>query len=283
MIRFLIDDKGTLQVQQLIEQSCVYLDHWALRKLSEDPARRNRLVSALKSRGGTLMLSWLNLAEFTQVTDPAQARAAEELVEVVLPNVFFLEVNPFTVWEKEDELLAGGKPAAPHADTEFLQAFSTLRPTSVNPFTARDLFTAVQERGKTEGFDSLADTITRRIDALRDVMDSDAEFEKLVRRTSSGPQIQHGTRYVLRELSRTFLTDRRTKLTRNHAIDLLHSVVPVAYCDLVLLDRHWRHQVELMRSRFAKVDMNVPLAQVYSERNNGVEEFLSALERGNEA
>lgn len=224
------------------------------------------------------MLSWLNLVEFTKVKDGAQARCAESLVEDVLPNVFFLEINPFSVLEKEDELLARGKLTAPHADTGFLKAFIALTPTSVRPFTARNLFTTAHESGFAGRFDALADTIVERSDALREAMDNDAAFEKLVRRLPSGPEIQRGTRYVLRELARTFLLDRTVKLTRNHAIDLLHSVVPVAYCDLVLLDKHWETQVERVRSRFAEAGMDVPLARVYSRRMNGMQRFLSALE-----
>ncbi|MGH9958167.1 MAG: hypothetical protein ACREBC_13715 [Pyrinomonadaceae bacterium] len=148
----------------------------------------------------------------------------------------------------------------------------------MKPFTTRNLFTAAHESGRAGRFDAMADTIVERSDALREAMDNDAAFEKRVRRLPSGPEIQHGTRYVLRELARTFLVDRTVRPTRNHAIDLLHAVVPVAYCDLVLLDKHWETQVEKVRSRFVQACMEVPLARVYSRSNNGMERFLSALE-----
>lgn len=102
MVRFLIADNGSIRVAQVTAAPAVYLDHWALRNISENPALRARVTGALKSRSGTLMLSWLNLVEFTKVTDGAQARCAEALVEDVLPNVFFLQINPFTVIERED-------------------------------------------------------------------------------------------------------------------------------------------------------------------------------------
>ncbi len=278
MVRFLIDDTNTIRVEQATVAPAVYFDHWALRNISEDPALKSRVTGALNSRGGTLMLSWLNLAEFSKVTDSAQAQCTESLVEDILPNVFFLEINPFTVIEKEDQLLAGGQPTAPHADTGFLKAFIALTPTSARPFTARNLFRAVTQSEFAGEFDALANTIVERSNALRDSMVNDATFEKRVKRLPSGPEIQHGTRYLLRELARSFLVDRTLSLTRNHAIDLLHSVVPVAYCDLVLLDKHWETQVEKVRSRFADADMNVPLARVYSRRMNGMERFLSTLE-----
>lgn len=91
---------------------------------------------------------------------------------------------------------------------------------------------------------------------------------------------QHGTRYILRELVRPMLLDQAAKVTRNHAIDLLHSVVPVAYCEMVLLDKHWQTQVERMRARFVKATMSFPVAQVFSRKTNGIDQFLSLLESG---
>jgi len=212
------------------------------------------------------------------MTDRGQAEAAEALVEEILPNAFFLEVNPFEVIEREDRLLSGSQPIAPHADLGFLEAFIYLRPRSVRPFTAHGLFTAAQESGRNSRFESLADTVVERVEALRETMDSDESFSALIKRLPSGPEIQRGTRYVLRELSRSFLVDRSIKMTRNHGIDLIHSVVPVAYADLVLVDKHWEAQVERVRGRFIDAGMNVPLARVFSRRANGLERFFGELE-----
>jgi hypothetical protein len=77
---------------------------------------------------------------------------------------------------------------------------------------------------------------------------------------------------------RTLLVDKRMKITRNHAIDLLHAVVPVAYCDLVLLDKHWETQVDRVRQRFVAARMRVPMAKVFSARRNGLDRFLTELE-----
>ena len=55
----------------------VYLDHWALRRFSEDSDLGARLTGILRDRGGTLALSWLNLGEYAAVSDPKQRRAAE--------------------------------------------------------------------------------------------------------------------------------------------------------------------------------------------------------------
>ena len=279
MIEFRINDRrGQLEVGQQDVSPTVYLDHWALRSFSDNESLATRLTAALELGNGTLALSWLNLVEFTKVTVEQQARNAEDLLEANLPRVFFLEVEPFSVIRREDELVAGRPPAPPHADLGFLSAFSCLRPTSLNSFTAHDLFQVVQASQLANSFDDLADTVVRRVAALRDELDTNPGFQSAVRRLPCGPRIQRGTRFLLREMLRTLLVDKGTRITRNHAIDLMHAVVPVSYCDFVLLDKHWETQVDRVRSRLKMAGMTVPMGKVFSGKANGVDRFLRELE-----
>lgn len=278
MVKYLLDRHGQLRVEQWTVAPAIYFDHWALRDISEDSTLRNRFTEALLRRGGTLMLSWLNLVEFTKVTDVSQARAAEALIEDLLPNVFFFEVNPFIVIEAEDALLSGADPFPPHADKQFLRAFIALRPNSPRPFTARNLFITPLESGLDPRMDDLADTVVERVEALRATFLSDAEFEGRVRNLPQGQPIQHGTRYVLRELVRPVLLDQSLKFSRNHAIDLIHSVVPLAYCDIVLLDKHWKTQAEKVRERVTAANMTFPIAKVFSGKTDEVSKFLELIE-----
>src|SRR5687768_594505 len=118
MVRVEDTAAGTALIQR-DEPPSVYLDHWALRKLSVAPTLRKRFITALKKLEGTLAISWLNLAEYSGVTDKPQSRAAEALFEGALPQVFFLDSNPSTVIERENALLGGGPASAPHADPDF--------------------------------------------------------------------------------------------------------------------------------------------------------------------
>jgi hypothetical protein len=278
MISLTINKNGELLVVQQASLPTVYLDHWALRKISENPSLANRLTVALESRKGTLALSWLNLVEFTKVTEEEQARKAENFLEANLPHVFFLEVDPFAVIQREDELLAGGPPIAPHADADTLRAFALLKPASPSAFTARDLFKIMQNDQPVSGFNKLADTFVGRVEALRNELDTNPEFQSAVNRLPTGPQIQRGTRYVLRELIRPFLVDKKIRITRNHGIDFMHAVVPVAYCELVLLDKHWEAQVGCVRSRLNAAGMSVPIGRVFSGKANGIDRFVNELE-----
>jgi hypothetical protein len=142
----------------------VYLDHWALRELSDAPPLRARLVGGLKRSGGSLALSWANVGEFTRVADDAQRRVAEDIVEQLLPDVYFLEVDPFKVIDREDALLTGGSRAAPHHDTDLLKVFASLNRRPAQQLTARGLFPAVRGRilpGLTHVGEALIDRVSR--------------------------------------------------------------------------------------------------------------------------
>jgi hypothetical protein len=280
MVRLGINADGVPIVIQQDLPPTVYVDHWALRKFSQDPGLSQRFTRALEKRGGTLVLSWLNLAEFSRVTDRNQGRMAEEFYAANLPRIFFLDSDPFSVIRRENEILSGRARVAiaPHADLGSLSTFVYLDPRAPTGLTLRKLFTTVQGDQLRPGFDKLADTVAERIQVLRNEHDQKREFRSAVARLPSGPAIQHGTRYVLRELARTLLINRGVKVSRNHAIDFMHAVVPVSYCEFVLLDKHWRTQVQLVRSRLSKTTLNVPLGRVYSEKAYGIEKFFCDLE-----
>ncbi len=67
-------------------------------------------------------------------------------------------------------------------------------------------------------------------------------------------------------------------MVRNDAMDCFHAVVPVAYCDFVLLDKHWAAQVTHVRARFEAGGLAVPMATVFTRGRGGVEKLLTALE-----
>lgn len=281
MIDISVNENGELQIGQRLSSPAVYMDHWALLDFSEDENLGLEFMTTLQAREGTLTLSWLNLVEFSKVTNREQARKAELFIEKNLPRIFFIEVEPFQVIRSENSLLAGGPKLPPQADPSLLQKLLSLAPASsqmVYPLSVHNLFSSVQDEGLAGDSERFADTVIERIETMREEVRHESDFESAVRRLPSGPTIQAGTRYVIRELLRTMLLNKQMKITRNHAIDLLHAVVPVSYCDFVLLDRNWETQVAQMRKRVSDARMSFPIAKVFSRKGSGLERFLKELE-----
>lgn len=74
------------------------------------------------------------------------------------------------------------------------------------------------------------------------------------------------------------LTNPGKNLTRNDAFDWFHAVVPVAYCQGVLLDGHWARQTEIVVDTLANGGLRAQMAAIFSGRGNGVERFLREIE-----
>lgn len=270
MIKFAIKENSDLEAVQLDISPTVYLDHCALRTISQDQAFTERLTTTLKSVGGTLALSWVNLTEFAKVTDQEQARMAEQLIDANLPLIYFLEVNPFVVIDRENSLLAGGPPLPPHADQEFLKTIFLLNPRSIALCSAHDLFVAMQNPELVQLKERLANTFVSEVERVR-------REDKPIPETA-GP-IQRGTRYILRELMRPLLKDKQRPITQNDAFDFYHAVVPVAYCDFVILDKSWEAHVTQAFPRLKSWGMSAPIAKVYSLKAGGLDRFILELEQ----
>ena len=271
---------GDLVAGQQAVPPTVYLDHWALRIFSQDQGWASPLTAALRSRDGTLVLSWANLAEFSTLTDQRQACQAETLIEAILPRIFLLEANPFIVIDREDQLLAGGPPVAPHGDPDFLRALVMLKPRPPALFTAHDLFSVMQSQEAAERTAKMADVFVSQLAKMRDEVQTDPTLRATLRRPATTAPIQRGTRFILRELVRALMLDKGTKITRNDALDFFHVVVPVAYCEFVLVDGYWETQVDRVRSRVQESKFPVPMATVFSRRKEGLDRFIRELEQG---
>jgi hypothetical protein len=123
----------------------------------------------------------------------------------------------------------------------------------------------------------LAATTRGALKKLRRRHADDPGFQRLVRTTRKpGARAATDTDAVTRALAATFFPDLRREITLNDAIDFLHAVVPVTFCDAVLLDGATHDLVERARRQYPGVRM----AATFSGRGNGIERFLSHLASG---
>lgn len=275
MIEITIGANGELTAGQQLVSPAVYLDHWALRAVSEDAALSARFTKALAARAGTLLLSWANIAEFPDLDEQA-AEKAENFIEAQLPRIFFLELNPFEVIRRENALLAGGPPVPPHADLDLLRLVVGLRPSGVQPMTCMGMLAEVSGAGA-ESRERMKAVFVERVSSLREEYLEDNDFRALVDRTLRGHPAPRGTAVVLREIVAGLLRDKSTPITPNDALDFFHTIVPVAYSDFALLDRRWRDQVDRLRTRLKRTAVEFPLATVFSGKG-AIERLIAASE-----
>lgn len=275
MIQLSIDQGGErFEARQRLEPPSVYLDHWALRTASRDPDLGERLTRAIEARAGTFVLSWANIGEFCNVNQ-ATAEEAESFLEGNLPRLFFSRFNPFDVIEAERLVYAGQSTEPPHADMKLLGMMMTeLRSAGIAPYTCRGMLTDVSGESS-ESMRQMMEAFVQTTLALRERYLNDREFKALVERSHRSPEFR-GTAIVLRELIAGLMRNRHLPLEPNDAMDFAHAVVPVAYCDYVLLDGVWRDQVDRLRTRLRRLKIDFPLAQVFSGRD-ALKQLIDAL------
>ena len=90
-----------VRVRQSFISPTVYFDHWAIRLFSDNLALQDRLVNALRSKGGTLLLSNISFSEFSAPSDPRHAADAEDFIERLLPNIYLTDFALDKVLEQE--------------------------------------------------------------------------------------------------------------------------------------------------------------------------------------
>jgi hypothetical protein len=275
MIEITIGANGELIAGQRLESPAVYLDHWALRGVSEDATLGGRLTKILQIRGGTLVVSWANIAEFSSLGETV-ARKAEEFLDAQLPRLFFQDFNPFHVIKREDALISGAPPIPPHANFNLLRLLVGLRPSGVQPITCIGMLTEVSRR-RLESTERMKATFVERLRSLRAEYLEDKDFKTLVDRSLRRQPARRGTPIVLREVVAGLMRDKESAITPNDAMDFFHTIVPVAYCDFVLLDGRWRDQVDRLRVRLQQAGIDFPLAIVFSG-SGALEKLIAALE-----
>ena len=121
LIEFLqvVNADGSYTVKCARVSPSVYLDTCALRTLSQ-PAVRDRFVKAIKASGGTLVLSWLPILELSG-QDPKYAQAIGAMVDMVAPQLYFLDDSPDRVFENEHLVRQSQLKYAPDSETKIFQ------------------------------------------------------------------------------------------------------------------------------------------------------------------
>jgi hypothetical protein len=253
-------------IQVLVAPS-IYLDHWALLDVSADADLGERFSKALEAVNGTLVLSWANVAEFIKARSDDEAQRAEAFIERNVPRLFFLNPDPFMVRDRN-----GGAPG----DDEVLRAFSELPPTAGREFTATGLLTVV--RGQLfETHDRMTATFVERVEALRAEYERDAALAQQADATSP----DRATRLVLRELLRDYMAVLKRPVAPNDALDFYHTIVPVVFCDWVLIDGQRVAQMERVAKRLKDAGRDdIRLARLISNKraSGGVVRLVEEIE-----
>lgn len=261
--------------KQSFDSPTVYLDHWAVRLFSEDIDLQDRFVRSLRAKAGTLLLSSVTFAEFADLSDPRHCEQAEAFLERLLPNVYFTDFAFDRLLQKENLEPNNAKRFWPPADLPQLKLFVEKASAVSSGLTMHGFVSLAHETRHqiSKSSESLRKLLVEGLSAAR----NDPEYVAKARRIPPSDR-RPRTLLIFGELMRGFNLDSNASISDNDVVDLLHSAMPVNCCDFVLLDGPWAERVEKMRLRIAKTTMEMPIASCFSQRNSGIENFLTELD-----
>ena len=266
--------EGSVVLRERLGCPTVYLDHWALNDIALNDRLRNRFVTAISERGGTLRLSLINITEMMRQEDDSEIEAILALVDSVDASLINAHITEVIRLERELRYGNSGYYGNPSSLPEVIHCYlvasnwpDSVRVSELLRIVVGEAFTRQYEQNCKDRFDRLK----RLVDTAR----ADEQVVKRSRRTwNKGKQKGDAGMPPTRELARMLcalpVLNKEMKLTRNDFDDMFHAIVPVAYCDIVLLDKRWRAFVNQTGLQHPRVAMVFDSA--------GLEDFFETLE-----
>lgn len=246
----------------------IYLDHWALRRLSENAALGARFLEAFTHRG-TVMFSLMNVAEIARDAAPHRAQQIRDFLEKLGPYWIPMTIDPLRIMEAE-ERRGTSDGMHPCVSVGFL-----LEPAFATKLTsgAVSLVHVVDLTRGPDGDELIHTTARSTAELLVSIQDRRAvyatnrkEIDKkypLLSFDATKPM-----RGIYNGLVRYTITDTFT-LNDQHARDLFHAIASVGCADMVTLDAHWAGQV-------GKLKLPQEFVKIYSEAK--LDAFFADLE-----
>ncbi len=261
---------GVSITQTLRGRPLVYLDHWAVRRFSDDEALADRFIAALHAAQGTWLFSQMNLSEFTSMRDIHTARRVEKLIQRAFPYFYVLDTVADTPYFRKDQAARSTDAPDKHWMLRDLGDRAVISGGTFN--THRFISDCIEHANELMPlFDQMKREIANHITDIRK-----AVFASQDRKTLVPARNMRLIDIFMEELLVEPAGQASQRFRDNDAVDFIHALPACQLCDMVLLDTAWCHKVTLATRRIREAEIDGRIAACYSP--NGVDDFLAALE-----
>ncbi len=262
-----IDGRIAVKIGQIAYPPTVYLDTWALFDFIEDNDLADKFIKILNNLGGTLMLSMISVIENMAIDDQEQIQNLYKFIDSI--EAAFLDFNFTRVIRKEKI----NKKISPAIDLELLDAFMKIHE-SENPLKVSEIFSAYRqdlESGKVleENWEqSLFPIIVKARNNINSLSNTKKRFRK--RKEKANTCKFPCTEFLWESCIDYIAINENMEMPNKEWYDVLHTIVPAAYCDFLLIDKRWLNFIKSTGLNSSQI------AKVYSRQN--LNEFLKDLE-----
>ncbi len=267
MIEIEVGENDTYLVKVGMRSPIVYLDHWAVSKISSNSEWRGRFVRALHKNDGTLLFSSLNIIELGRHIN-AQPDV-KLLLDGVGTNWCFIDVNAPAVIEREENWVSGQMPPC-FNEVGLRSYYPYIHGEALNLSKIVDLVMGQKDR-----YDDIYARLDESVKQMTDVQEAIKRKDPKINPDAykpGGHNPQQPTKYVYHSFMRGTLWSS-LKLTRNHVADLQHATAALAYADFILLDGHWYQQALNLLKELPNLK-----ERIFRDNPTEMDRFLGILE-----
>ena len=272
-----INGKIIVKIDQIAIPPTVYLDTWVLFDFIKDDKLSDKFIKISNNLGGTLMLSIMSVLESVGLKNQKQFQCLCDLIDSLgIDKVALLDFNFMRVNVKEKIYKKTGGPflkISPAVDFELLDAFIKIHKPE-DPLKVSEIFSAYRqdlENGKVleENWEqSLFPIIVRARNNINALSNAKKRFRK--RKEKANTYKFPCTEFLWESCIDYIAINENMKMPDKEWRDIFHTIVPVAYCDFVLVDKKWLNFIKSTGLEYPQI------AKVYAQRN--LSEFLKDLE-----
>ena len=276
MLRYkTVTDEG-VSVEQITGRPSLYLDQWMWCLLSENIELKNRFIAIGEKVCPTIMYSFATLIELALIKDQEQIEAIINVMDSF--DYGFSDADPSRVIHREQKLEvpqgSAFREMNPCCDVELIKNYVMNVMDPLKPFQISTMLTKLREEGKSGTYREMgqrfASNLTPTVLKARQDPKALARAKKRHSKNELRRKKPPYTQDIYRLALDFVVVNETMKMTPNEWIDLLHTVVPVAYFDFVLLDKRWCHFIRKV------LPLKPPdIAQVFSPGD--LEKFLKGL------
>jgi len=272
-----IDGKIAVKIDQIAYPPTVYLDTWALFDFIGNNGLADKFIKILNNLGGTLMLSIMSILESMGLKNQKQFQCLCDLMDSIgIDRVAFLDFNFMRVNVKEKIYKKIGGlflKISPAIDCGLLDSFIKIHKLE-NSLKVSEIFLAYRqdlENGKVleENWEqSLFPIIVRARNDINALSNAKKRFRK--RKENANTYKFPCTKFLMETCFDYITINENMQMPNKEWRDVFHTIVPVAYCDFVLVDKKWLNFIKSTGLEYPQI------AKAYSQRN--LSEFLKDLE-----
>ncbi len=223
----------------------VYLDYGIIKKLAKDDLPLGQEVrDCILDSGGTLYLSLAHFAELSGIPGGPTYSAIRSYLASFGQNFLLIDFNPKDVIKREEEWSPGKQNPAFFEDLwpKLVQKWNGLSELTLS-ILLDDVFndpSAIDRlRFRTQQFKN---SVKKEFDIARDKYQNDHAFRGQMDTTVHSHQPRTPpTKYIYHRLRHECVITHE-QFKESDAFDFAHSVVSLAYCEYVILDRKWANR-----------------------------------------